>query len=429
MLSSVVVSVVELVLLKSLSFCNSAICYICTKKLKDPRLAEILKRTAEKAVRSPQLEILLKVRKADDPDFAFLQSDHVWHAYYQRCKEQQQQSKSSANDKSQSSAIQSLLSVYSSSSDDDVGDNDESVALDVKASPPTKETESSPPTRSGPDTPSNDDTGASESIGTKREVSTTEAAELRKARRLKRAKLMRGHFALKLMDLKQNNASLRINKQTLYLLLQGGQIDGFHRFSSHFRRFAVQEQLSNLAQRQFQGGIFYIFLFQQLIPAPLAFSIRQEPQSTSVSRAAPELANSDNMYVSTSAAAKAAAAAAAAPAVGALRVAAAAADGAVGCCGVGAPAGFSVFVAVTVVVVVVVVSSAAARVLSAVSAFAGWVAVAAAGETASVATGDCAVVVSFPCDSCGLVVVVAAAAVAVVVVATAVAGVGAVVVV
>jgi hypothetical protein len=139
---------------------------------------EILKRTAAKAVSTPQIEIMLKVKQSDNRDFDFLLSDHQWHSYYLHLKD--------LEDNKQNQTGVGLLGMYSSSYEDDEVQEDtinKSVELEephaVRLIHPEKPEET-------PD---------------RRIIEiNTEDEAARKAKRLNQAKMMKGHFALKLME-------------------------------------------------------------------------------------------------------------------------------------------------------------------------------------------------------------------------------------
>ena len=136
---------------------------------------EILKRTAVKAVSTPQIEIMIKVKQSNNRDFDFLLSDHQWHSYYLHLKD--------LEDKKQNQTGVGLLEMYSSSEEDDEVEEDtidESGELEephaVRLIHPEK-----------PD-----------ATADRRIIEMDEAA--RKAKRLKRARMMKGHYVLKLME-------------------------------------------------------------------------------------------------------------------------------------------------------------------------------------------------------------------------------------
>jgi len=153
----------------------------------DPRLLEILKRTATKAASAPQLEVMLKFKQRDNEDFVFLLRDHPWHAYYLHLKD--------VEDKKLNQTGIGLLGTYSSSDEDD--HDNEAVQEAVKYDEPVNTVRLIHPEQAKK--VDNDQTGDNDN--------SDEAAQ--KARRLKRAKMMKGHYALKLMESKIGRASCR----------------------------------------------------------------------------------------------------------------------------------------------------------------------------------------------------------------------------
>lgn len=147
----------------------------------------MVRRTAAKCVLAPQMEIMLKVKQADNPEFQFLQPNDECNAYYewlkQNCHSNAAETKSPAD-----KGGLGLLDTYSSSSDEEsmsAARNDTTLTM----ADPTKETPSLESTSgSGP---------------TKRASVTNEDDNViaaKRARRLKRARQMSGHYRLHLMN-------------------------------------------------------------------------------------------------------------------------------------------------------------------------------------------------------------------------------------
>lgn len=146
------------------------------------RQRDVIRMTAKKSAAAPQMEVLLKVRQSENPDFAFLQPVHPCHPYYLWLKEKDQAPKRAVPDTSSESkpeaegkkpGVQGLLALYSSSSSEDEGD-DEKV----------REDDNDDPEVTKPD----------DNV-----QSSSKEEEERKAKRLKRAKLMSGHYKLSLL--------------------------------------------------------------------------------------------------------------------------------------------------------------------------------------------------------------------------------------
>jgi hypothetical protein len=162
--------------------------------------------TAIKCVSAPQLEVLLKVKQAYNPDFSFLQPHSEWHAYYEWLKERQrkQQKSSSNNDTKEVDEKKgglSLLDMYSSSSDEESTSPDnfaKEQAEDESQVPSACDTSEIPqlPSASAP-VKDNDDGDYNKRAS---DDDDNDDAAAKRARRLKRAKLMRGHYRLQLMD-------------------------------------------------------------------------------------------------------------------------------------------------------------------------------------------------------------------------------------
>ena len=178
---------------------------------------EIIQRTAQKAVESPQLEVMLKLRQShDNPDFWFLRANHQWHAYYQHLKEKARAklapksttttattitAQKSDQDKSRPTRGENdekdvgnggLFDGYASSSEDE-NDKDKGNDNDkTKAATQEEEEEEKKKKKSERE-------AAAEAEAAKRARTQAEADE-RKAKRLKKAKALRGHFALKMME-------------------------------------------------------------------------------------------------------------------------------------------------------------------------------------------------------------------------------------
>lgn len=121
---------------------------------------------------------MLKVKQSDNRDFDFLLSDHQWHSYYLHLKD--------LEDNKQNRTGVGLLGMYSSSDEDDQVQED---AIDESAELEEPHTVR----RIHPEKP--------EATPDQRIMeNNTEEEAARKAKRLKRAKMMKGHYALKLME-------------------------------------------------------------------------------------------------------------------------------------------------------------------------------------------------------------------------------------
>ena len=134
---------------------------------------------------------MLKFKQRDNEDFVFLLRDHPWHAYYLHLKD--------VEDKKLNQTGIGLLGTYSSSDEDD--HDNEAVQEAVKYDEPVNTVRLIHPEQAKK--VDNDQTGDNDN--------SDEAAQ--KARRLKRAKMMKGHYALKLMESSKNS-------QFWYLLLR-----------------------------------------------------------------------------------------------------------------------------------------------------------------------------------------------------------------
>jgi len=155
----------------------------------------MVRMTAAKCVSAPQLEVMLKVKQADNPEFAFLKPDNQCHAYFVWLKEEQEQIKREKETVDKAGGMD-LLGMYSSSSDED------SAAEETAPVKPCGDNTSVPPVYS--QNKVEDVLGASSSAAGKEKrpshVGDDDEAAAKKAKRLKRAKLMRGHYRLQLME-------------------------------------------------------------------------------------------------------------------------------------------------------------------------------------------------------------------------------------
>lgn len=148
--------------------------------------------TAAKCVAAPQFEVMLKVKQANNAEFAFLRPGNDCYAYFVWLKEEQERMKREKETMERAGGMD-LLGTYSSSSDEE----DE---------PSAEETAQAKPCENGSVLPVNDsrkddlvDTNVStETNDNGKRMESEEAAK--KAKRLKRAKLMQGHYRLQLME-------------------------------------------------------------------------------------------------------------------------------------------------------------------------------------------------------------------------------------
>lgn len=153
----------------------------------------MVRMTAVKCVSAPQLEVMLKVKQADNPEFSFLKANNACHAYYLWLK-QEEEKRRKEQDAVQNAGGMDLLGMYSSSSDDEVDDKKAQLkkSEDTQTNRPFTSDTSPAPTQ---DMPDND---------RKRPVDDptieNDGAAAKKTRRLKRAKQMRGHYRLQLME-------------------------------------------------------------------------------------------------------------------------------------------------------------------------------------------------------------------------------------
>ena len=134
------------------------------------------------------MEIMLKVKQADNPEFQFLQPNGECNAYYEWLKQKHQPKAAETKPPADKGGL-GLLDTYSSSSDE------ESMSATIR-------NDTTLPTADGTkEAPSLDE--ASATGPTKRANATNEddnVAAAKRARRLKRAKQMSGHYRLHLMN-------------------------------------------------------------------------------------------------------------------------------------------------------------------------------------------------------------------------------------
>lgn len=173
----------------------------------------MVRMTAVRAASAPQFEVLLRLKQAENINFAFLEPGHELHPYYLLLKErsvkisdplqQENESASSSNDEKGGGVMSGLVGMYSSSSDDD---NESTMAENSNEAVNPK-----PPMTLDPVVPATSSEVGEQELG---DTNATEGSSLlvtpnkhgssctdeRKAKRLKRAKMMKGHFALQLMD-------------------------------------------------------------------------------------------------------------------------------------------------------------------------------------------------------------------------------------
>lgn len=153
----------------------------------------MVRMTAVKSISAPQLEVMLKVKQGDNPEFAFLKPDNECHSYYVWLKEQQEQMRKEKATVEKAGGLD-LLDMYSSSSDEESTCDEVKLGGDAVATPSA-------------DASIEPDVGvtAASTIAVEKVKRPNNAVvgdddEAKKARRLKRAKLMRGHYRLQLME-------------------------------------------------------------------------------------------------------------------------------------------------------------------------------------------------------------------------------------
>ena len=134
----------------------------------------------------PQIEIMLKVKQSQNEDFVFLQPQHHWHCYYLHLKEMEE--------KKQNLTGVGLLGMYSDSEEDDPLDNEGTETLSHEMAHASVGTTTLPQQSKPLD------------IEQHTKVCFNDEAA-RKAKRLKRAKMMKGHYALKLMESEKTSYS------------------------------------------------------------------------------------------------------------------------------------------------------------------------------------------------------------------------------
>lgn len=181
--------------------------------------------TAIRSTSTPQFEVLLKLKQADSPVFLFLRSEHRLNPYYLLLRERRGniddpiaeggqkfenkgdpkgvslQSSCSSEDEVGGGGIGDLLGMYDSSSDEEGGGTDDIQDHTV--------TDMNHPDESKSDLLHGEKQNLSIENGiaadeetkfSKVPSSTNHIDDERRAKRLKRAKMMKGHFALKLME-------------------------------------------------------------------------------------------------------------------------------------------------------------------------------------------------------------------------------------
>ena len=168
-----------------------------------------MRMTAEKSVASPQFEVLLKVKQADNEEFAFLREGNALLPYYLYLKQTLKKDQSEVHDtmegKAQSRdtlAQGGLVNCYSSSDDEadsEMNPKGTPVVGKLVASYSSSESEFEGPQATDVSIEPNPAGGSAEQ--TEPLSSTDEPLDdAIKARRLKRARLLKGHFALKMME-------------------------------------------------------------------------------------------------------------------------------------------------------------------------------------------------------------------------------------
>ena len=145
----------------------------------DARLHAILRKTAETAIQSPQLEVLIKVKQADNPDLVFLHHLNEYNDYYEWWKEKLRAEEQCRKARSEHGNGHDLFGVYSSSSDDDEEEVDESRGVDKLMGPKASDSESL-------------------QLGASKRACIAEPDEDVKARRLERAMMLKEHFQSKM---------------------------------------------------------------------------------------------------------------------------------------------------------------------------------------------------------------------------------------
>lgn len=152
----------------------------------------MIRMTAAKCVGAPQFEVMLKVKQADNPEFAFLRADNECHGYFIWLKQQEERTRKEKETVAKSGGMD-LLDMYSSSSDEE-----QDLSSDQKTAQSERSREDIASTKPSnlPDLSQPTETSV---IATKR-IDRDDEEDEKKAKRLKRAKLMRGHYRLQLME-------------------------------------------------------------------------------------------------------------------------------------------------------------------------------------------------------------------------------------
>lgn len=175
------------------------------------RARDMVRMTAAKCMSAPQLEVLLKVKQANNPDFAFLNPNNECHAYYLWLKEEQERKRKEEESVAKAGGL-SLLEMYSSSSEDE----ESTTAQETNSQLKTCETRATMTHTTQEEDAINAPNGAGtlpvnatgkRSADNKAAFANDGKDEEKKARRLKRAKLMRGHYRLRLMEGESNGGS------------------------------------------------------------------------------------------------------------------------------------------------------------------------------------------------------------------------------
>lgn len=147
----------------------------------------MVRMTASKCVSLPQFEVMLKVKQADNPEFAFLRTDNNCHGYFIWLKQQEERTRKEKETVAKSGGMD-LLDMYSSSSDEEQDLPSDQKTTQSELSHEDNTLKVAQPAQAGAD-------------GTKRiDRDGDHEDDAKKAKRLKRAKLMRGHYQLQLME-------------------------------------------------------------------------------------------------------------------------------------------------------------------------------------------------------------------------------------
>ena len=78
----------------------------------------MVRMTAAKCVSLPQFEVMLKVKQADNPEFAFLKTENDCHGYFIWLKQQEERTRKEKETVAKAGGMD-LLGMYSSSSDEE----------------------------------------------------------------------------------------------------------------------------------------------------------------------------------------------------------------------------------------------------------------------------------------------------------------------